>query len=51
MKPVSDVSKEGIRKRKKNGLSMIKYDTNILKIGLFTNCKLTKKTVLKTTDG
>lgn len=43
MKPESDVGTEGIKEREKNGLSMIKYDTNILKISLFT--------VLKITDG
>lgn len=49
MKPESDVSTEGIRERQKNGLSLINYDTNILKTSLFTNCKLVKMTVLKIT--
>lgn len=51
MKPESDVGTEGIREREKNGLSMIKYDPNILKLCLFTNCKLIKIAVLKITDG
>lgn len=50
MKPESDVSTEGIREREKNGLNMIKYDANILKICLLTNCKLIKMTVLKITN-